>query len=344
MAEEKSELPTQRRLQKAREEGRVAVSREVSMLAGLSAGIVAVGMQVNSGATARWMAASLRATGQADAQSLHAAALAILWGIAPPALAAAAGFAAATLLQTGFLVRAASLKPDLSRISPMSGLKRLVSPQTIVQMVKSVAKLGVLGICLFVAVRRVLPALPAEPFTTPGLLLHQLASQGKLLILMLLGAQAAIAGADLLWERMHHMKQLRMTFQEVRDEHKESEGNPLVKQRQRQLARSRARRRMMQAVPKASVVITNPTHYAVALAYEKGSQGAPRVVAKGADEVAARIRELARESRVPIVANPPLARALFRVELDTEIPTEHFKAVAEVIAFVWRLKNRTGRL
>ncbi len=101
---------------------------------------------------------------------------------------------------------------------------------------------------------------------------------------------------------------------------------------------------MMQAVLKASVVITNPTHYAVALAYEKGSQGAPRVVAKEADEVAASIRELARESRVPIGANPPLARALFRVEFDTEVPAERFKAVAEVIAFVWRLKNRTGRL
>ena len=344
MAEEKSELPTQRRLQKAREEGRVAVSRELSMLAGLSAGIMAISMQTDSRGIARWMAASLQATEPAGAQSLHAAALAILSGIAPPALAATGGFAAATLLQTGFLVRAASLQPDFTRVSPIAGLKRLVSPQTLVQLVKSIAKLGVLGICLFVAVTRVLPALPAEPFTTPGFLLHQLASQGKSLVLMLLGAQAAIAGADLLWERVHHMKQLRMTFQEVRDEHKESEGNPLVKQRQRQLARSRARRRMMQAVPKASVVITNPTHYAVALAYEKGSHGAPRVVAKGADEVAARIRELARESRVPIVANPPLARALFRVELDTEVPAEHFKAVAEVIAFVWRLKNRTGRL
>ena len=343
MAEEKSELPTQRRLQKAREEGRVAVSREMSMLAGLSAGIAAVGLQTDNGGVARWMAASLQVTGQAGAQSLHAAALAILSGIAPPALAAAGGFAAATLLQTGFLVRTASLQPDLSRINPIAGIKRLLGPQTLVQLIKSTAKLGVLGVCLVVAVRRVLPALPAEPFTTPGLLLHQLASQGKSLVLMMLGAQAAIAGADLLWERIHHAKELRMTFQEVRDEHKESEGNPLVKQRQRQLARSRARRRMMQAVPKASVVITNPTHYAVALAYEKGSNGAPRVVAKGADEVAARIRELARESRVPLVANPPLARALFRVELDTEIPAEHFKAVAEVIAFVWRLKNRTGR-
>ena len=344
MAEEKSELPTQRRLQKAREDGRVAVSRELSMLAGLSAGIVALGMQTDTGGIARWMAVSLQASGQAGTQSLHAAALAVLAGIMPPGLAAAGGCAAATLLQTGFLVRGAALRPDVSRVSPLSGVKRLLSPQSLVQLLKSVAKLLLLGICLDVAITRVLPALPAEPFTTPGLLLHQLASQGKMVALMLLGAQAAIAGADLLWERMHHMQELRMSFQEVRDEHKESEGNPLVKQRQRQLARSRARRRMMQAVPKASVVITNPTHYAVALAYEKGAQGAPRVVAKGADEVAARIRELARESRVPLVANPPLARALFRVELDTEIPAEHFKAVAEVIAFVWRLKNRTGRL
>jgi len=101
---------------------------------------------------------------------------------------------------------------------------------------------------------------------------------------------------------------------------------------------------MMASVPKAAVVVTNPTHYAVALAYDRGARGAPRVVAKGADEVAAKIREVARESRVPIVANPPLARALYRVELDTEIPAEHFKAVAEIIAYIWRMRSRVGRL
>jgi flagellar biosynthetic protein FlhB len=134
-----------------------------------------------------------------------------------------------------------------------------------------------------------------------------------------------------------------MSRQEQKDEHKASEGNPQVKQRLRQLARTRSRRRMLKAVPKAAVVITNPTHFAVALAYERGTRGAPRLVAKGADEVAERIRGIAREHRVPIIANPPLARALFHVDIDTEIPPEHFKAVAEIIAYVWRMRTKAAR-
>jgi flagellar biosynthetic protein FlhB len=163
------------------------------------------------------------------------------------------------------------------------------------------------------------------------------------LVLMMLGAQAAIAGADLLWERYNLARKLRMSRQEQKDEHKDSEGNPQIKQKLRQLARTRARRRMMKAVPKAAVVITNPTHFAIALAYERGTKSAPRLVAKGADEVAERIRDIAREHRVPIIANPPLARALFRIEIDTEIPPEHFRAVAEIIAYVWRMRAKAVR-
>ncbi len=135
---------------------------------------------------------------------------------------------------------------------------------------------------------------------------------------------------------------MRMSRQELADEHKQTEGDPAHKAKLRALRRARARRRMMAAVPTATVVITNPTHYAVALAYERGGQGAPRVVAKGMDEVAARIRALAAEHRVPLVANPPLARALHRVDVDSEVPAEHFKAVAEIIAYVWRLRGQAA--
>jgi flagellar biosynthetic protein FlhB len=164
------------------------------------------------------------------------------------------------------------------------------------------------------------------------------------LILLLLGAQAAIAGADLLVVRLRYARRQRQSRHELKEEQKSTEGNPQIKQKLRQIARARAKRRMMAAVPKATVVVTNPTHYAVALAYERGGRGAPRVTAKGADEIAARIRELAQEHRIPIVANPPLARALYRIDIDTEIPSEMFRAVAEVIAYVWRLRNRAGRL
>ncbi len=139
---------------------------------------------------------------------------------------------------------------------------------------------------------------------------------------------------------LRHAGTLRMSRQEQRDEHRESEGDPAVKGRIRRIRLARARKRMMAAVPKATVIITNPTHYAVALSYDQTNGGAPRIVAKGMDAMAARIREVAQANRVPIVANPPLARALYPLELDREVPTEHFQAVAEIIAYVWRLRRQ----
>ncbi len=344
MSEEKTEAPSQRRLEKARDDGRVAVSREMTMLAGLCAGLTALASQIRPPDIAHWFAVALQRQTFEPAQSAVWAARSIGWAVLPVGLAAAGGAIAATMLQNGFLLHAAALKPDISRISPLSGLKRLFAVQSLVQLLKSLAKLAVLGACLTLAIKRALPLLPAAPNLPPGLLIGRIEAATRGIVFLLLGAQMLIAGADFAWERIHLNKQLRMSLQEVKDEHKESEGNPQIKGRLRQLARARAKRRMMAAVPTASVVITNPTHYAVALAYERGGQGAPRIVAKGADEVAARIRELARQHRVPIVANPPLARALFRIELDTEIPAEHFRAVAEVIAFVWRLRGRKPRL
>jgi flagellar biosynthesis protein FlhB len=141
------------------------------------------------------------------------------------------------------------------------------------------------------------------------------------------------------WVRYRHAAQLRMSRQELRDEHKESEGDPHLKARLRHIRRQRSKRRMMDAVPKAAVVITNPTHYAVALVYESGDKAAPRIVAKGVDAMAARIRMVAQENRVPLVPNPPLARALYKLPLDSEIPREHFQVVAGIIAYVWRLRR-----
>ncbi len=313
------------------------------MLASLSAGTMAVAARGDGASVAHWFAASLQQTHFQGAQTWEAVARSLELGVLPAGVAAAGGYAAATLLQTGFLLRAAALQPDLSRLSPFAGFKRMVGAQGLALVVKAFAKLAVLGACLALALRRVLPALPLAPFELPHLLYSQIIAHGWHLLLLLLGAQAAIAGADVLWERFSLARKLRMSHQDLRDEHKESEGNPQIKHKLRQLARVRAGRRMMQKVPKAAVVITNPTHYAVALTYERGAQGAPRLVAKGADDVAAKIRELARDNRVPIVANPPLARALYRVELDTEIPAEHFKAVAEIIAYVWRMRAQALR-
>ena len=172
-----------------------------------------------------------------------------------------------------------------------------------------------------------------EPAASLGLL-------GAMTLKMLIAAVAVmtlIAGADLAYQRIRLRNELRMSRTEIRDEYKEQEGDPMVKAKLRQIRQDRSRRRMMQAVPKADVVITNPTHYAVALRYDRDAMEAPVVVAKGLDRVALKIREIAEANRVPIVENPPLARALHAtVELDDPVPPEHYKAVAEFISFVWR--------
>jgi flagellar biosynthetic protein FlhB len=342
MAEEKTESPTARRLQRARAQGRVAFSREVTIFAGLTAGLAVVLAQLQVGSVAAWFDAALRQSRYLGAPTWHGFGRTLAASALLPALASSAAAWASGLLQTGFLLQLASLQPDPARISPLSGLKRMFGTHALVQALKSVGKLGLLGFCLYVAILRLLPRLPVLPLLPPSRILSTV-RDGGVVLLLLLGAQAAIAAADLLWERIHFARQQRMSVQEVKDEHKDTEGNPQVRQRLRQLARLRARRRMMKAVPKAAVVITNPTHYAVALSYQRGAQGAPRVVAKGADEVARRIRELARAHHVPMVANPVLAQGLFRIDIDTEIPPEHFRAVAEIIAYVWRMRARAGR-
>ena len=161
------------------------------------------------------------------------------------------------------------------------------------------------------------------------------------MLLGILMVLTVLAGLDYAYQRFHMLQSLRMTRREVKEEHKQSEGDPIIKARLRQIRMERARRRMMAAVPGASVVITNPTHFAVALQYDMGEAGAPRVVAKGADLIAQRIRTIAEENSVPIVENPPLARALYAsVEIDREIPPEHYRAVAEIISYVYRLKGK----
>jgi len=339
---DRTETASARRLEKAREQGDVAISKELTLLAGLAGGTAVLGAQIAAAgsAPAAWFAAMLRHGNMDTGVAMWAAAATILRATLPTAIGSTLAVAGATLLQTGFLLRLAALQPDLSRISPMKGLKRMLSPETLMQAGKSLAKLLVLSFALWLALRRMMPGLAVAARWPTAYLGHRLVIEASRLLLLLAGAQLAIGLADLFFVRLRHAAKMRMTRQEQRDEHKELEGNPLVKQRLRQLARLRAKRRMMAAIRTATVVVTNPTHYAVALTYARGARSAPRVVAKGVDDVADRIRLEAREHRIPMVANPPLARALYRVELDTEIPVEHFKAVAEIVAYIWRLRPR----
>lgn len=348
--EDRTEAASARRLQRAREQGHVPLSREVGPLAAL--GAVTLALMIVGPASGRTLTLRLRdmlaESGEFDPSGAHALIVArhavslVAATAGPLVLAAVLPGAAATLLQSNFLLSTASLMPDFARLDPRRGLRRVAGRETLVQLVKALAKAGVLGFAMWRVLKSDLPALFAAPLWQPELLWDRLARELARLLLLLAGAQALIAGLDLLWVRYTHAASLRMSKQELKEEHKETEGNPQIKGRLRQLARQRARRRMMAAVPKAAVVVTNPTHYAVALAYERGGKGAPRVVAKGLDEIAAKIREVAEAHKIPLVANPPLARALYRVELDMEIPAEHFRAVAEIIAYVWRLRPRTA--
>ena len=344
-AEDRTEAATPRRLQRAREEGQVPLSRELTSFAVLAAAALVLTLAVP--ASARTLAARLAVMlGQAHAidpiAALRAALLATLAAAAPFALAALLAGTASVLLQTGFLFNPAALRVDLARISPLAGLKRLFGVTTLLDTGKALLKAAAAGTLLVIVVQGALPELRMAVFwTAPALLDHAT----RLLVQMLLAVlavQGAVALFDVVRTHLKHASDLRMSREDLREEMRETEGDPQVKARLRQLRMQRARRRMMAAVPKATVVVTNPTHYAIALAYDRAAGRAPLVVAKGVDAVAARIRAVAEENKVPLVANPLLARALFRVELDAEIPAEHFQAVAEIIAYVWRLRGRAG--
>ena len=341
--QERTEAATARRLAQAREEGRVPLSREAAPFAALAA--AALLLTLLAPAAARAMLARLallleQAHTLSPAAALHVAGVATVLGAAPFVLGGALAALGAVLAQTGLLLHPAGLLPDLSRISPRQGVARLFSATSALEAGKALVKLAAAGIAVWVVLGDALAWLPAALGWTPAHVLGRAAHAVRAMLLALLLVQGAVAGLDIARARRAHLASLRMSRQELREEHKETEGNPHVRARIRRLRQQRARRRMMAAVPQAAVVVTNPTHYAVALAYARGSVEAPRVVAKGVDEVAARIREMAQAHRVPLVANPPLARALHAVELEAEIPRELYQAVAELIAYVWRLRAR----
>ncbi|MBN8875703.1 MAG: flagellar type III secretion system protein FlhB [Rhodospirillales bacterium] len=344
---EKTEPATQRRRQRAREAGQVAISRELASFAGLAVGIGA--LLVASGPVSQALTVRLAVfLAQADATQLAGsvglarAAEATLLAGAPIVLLVLLAGAGTVLLQSGFLLGGAGLRPNLGRLSPRAGLKRLVSGENLAEAGKSLVKIAVIAAALWWGLSGAVGRLVLETRDAPQHIpAHLLPLLGRV-ALVILAMQAAIAGWDLLLVHRRLGRQLRMSRQDIRDELKETDGDPAIKARIRQIRLHRARRRMRAAVAKATVVVTNPTHYAVALAYDRKTSAAPKVVAKGTDLMAARIREVAEEHRVPIVANPPLARALFRVELDREIPPEHYQVVAELIAYVWGLRSGGG--
>lgn len=354
MAEEldlsqKTEEPTLRRLDEARKKGQTASSREINhwfMIGAGSLWIAVFGPQVarDLGVVLLKFVESPHAM-PTDSEHLRIILLHLMRDVAGvlalPVAIMTAGALAAGVLQGGFVIALDRIMPNFDRISLFSGAERLFSMRAILEFVKGIVKL-----CIVAAVVTMLmmPQMKGLANFT-GLDMVQVAATiydlSKSVFLDVLVVVSVIAALDFLYQRYEFRKSLRMSRQEMREEYKQTEGDPTIKNRLRQLRMERARRRMMAAVPEADVVITNPTHFAVALKYEPTEMNAPKMVAKGADLIAKKIREVALENDVAIVENPPLARALYSgVELDQEIPKEHYKAVAEIIGYVFRLKKK----
>ncbi len=228
------------------------------------------------------------------------------------------------------------VRPQFSRVSPIKGFERIFSVQGLVEFGKSIFKIAVVGIMMFFVMRtdflHSIDAMFTDPMVVPSLLYGSI----KKMMIVILAATATLSVADFFWTRHHWFSQLKMTKQEVKDENKQAMGDPVVKARQRSLMRSRARQRMMNNVPRATLIIANPTHYAVALRYVREESDAPIVVAKGTDLVALKIREIAEEHQIPVFEDPPLARSMFaQVSVDSVIPPAFYKAVAELIHRVY---------
>ena len=348
-SEDRTEPATQKRVDQARDAGNVPVSREAAALASLCAVVVILSYQM-PGMTHHAIPILRGFVNRAADQTLlGAAGFRLAAGgladfIVPPLLAAAVAGGVAVFIQTNFLIHLGALEPKMSRVNPVAGFKRIFGTSGYVEFAKSIGKLSFVAAAIWMAVASDLPGVLRLPFQNSNAILAIVIRFSYKILLVGLSVQAVVAAIDVGWVRFRHARNLRMSKQDIRDEAKDTEGNPQVKAKIRRIRIVRARRRMMSKVPTATVVITNPTHYAVALLYDRTVNPAPRVVAKGVDEVAARIRELAQTHNVPMVANAPLARALYRLELDSEIPAEHYKAVAQVIAFVWGLRRSSARL
>ena len=344
---EKTEPASQKRLDEAREQGNVPRSRELATCSVLLVAGCALWMLggrltaqlgsllANSLAFERGMAFDM------DLLVSRAASLLmdVLMAFAPMAAALMLVAVGAPLLIGGWNFSSKAFTPNFGKLNPLSGLGNLVSSNALVELGKAVGKTVLVGIVAWIVLRGkqdAVMALALEPLNVGSAHLGQLLLQSFLLIV---AALVAIAAIDVPYQLWHHASKLKMTREELRQEAKESEGNPEIKAKIRATQREMARRRMMSEIPTADVVVTNPTHYAVALKYADGKMRAPKVVAKGADEVAAKIRELAAEHHVPLLEAPPLARALFRhAELGDEIPEALYTAVAEVLAYVFQLK------
>jgi flagellar biosynthetic protein FlhB len=355
MAEEsegndRTEDPTPRRLEEALRRGDVVKSTEVNtwfMIAGgtLLIMVFAAPAATSLEATLQGLLAKsylVSTDGPALVALMKTLAMEVLGAFGIPLLLLCIAALAGNVVQHRLVFSTEPIKPQLSRISPAAGLARLFSRQALANFAKGLVKLGVVGAVMASLLwpqRHLLSALVA---TDPAVILPFTRTLAMKMLGTVVAILAIVAIADYLFQYRQWFERHKMSLREMKEEFRQTEGDPAVKGKLRQLRQTRMRKRIMAAVPKASVVITNPTHFAIALRYERG-MNAPVCVAKGVDLIARKIRQVAEEHDIPVVENPPLARALHgTVEIDQEIPQEHYRAVAEIIGYIMRLRRIAG--
>lgn len=348
--QERTEPATPKKLEDARKKGQVAKSRELSSVAILSAGAIylffcAKGHTVELGRllTKTFLDIPAFATQEIPLyEYLYSKIPELLWFIFPIMLVLTVTAILVNALQTGFLFSVEALTPKASKINPISGLQRIVSKRSLVELAKSIFKLAIVGWAAATTLKAAFDRLIPLIYQEAPQIMTVLGEEAMNILVKCCWVILILAVLDFFYQRWEHAENLKMTKQEVKDEHKQTEGDPLVKSRIRSIQREMARKRMMEEVPKADVVITNPTRLAVALRYDPSKDSAPVIVAKGARKTAARIRELARLHHIPLVENPPLAQNLYNLEVGQEIPAETYQAVAEILAYVYGLKGKRG--
>ena len=350
--ESKTEEPSAKKLSDARAKGDVVKSADIPQLASLT-GAVSVILLAGGWLTRDLMAALYPFIAHAGTIEISSGGAVLLMKQAvmaamPPLLlvmiVTCTMGVIANVSQTGFMLTTDKLKPDFSKLDLLKGVTRILGPDGLMQFAKSVVKIFVTGLIAWMVLKPNVGEVRNLVGMDPSLLLPEAIKLSKKMLIMVIIFLVATAAFDYFWQRIRFMNRMRMTLQEVKEEYKQSDGDPHIKGKRRQIQMQRSRQRMMQAVPKATVVVMNPTHYAVALRYEPGETPAPMCVAKGVDELALKIRAVAEEHGVTVLEDPPLARALYAsVEIDEEIPIEHFEAVAKVISFVMNGKKPQAR-
>lgn len=347
---ERTEAPSQRRLEQAREEGQVPRSRELNSFALLGAAALGLWMSAdglrNSFAALLSSALSIPRSLLVDPTAMTEVfatfSISALFAVAPLLGALFLVAFVSPLLLSGWLVSTKACMPDFSRLNPIKGFGNMFSLTGLAELAKAIGKvILIIGVAAWVTLGQTEATMGLAAESLPAAIVHGSRIIG-LCFLAVVGSLALIAALDVPWQIWHYRSKLKMSREDLRQEAKEQEGDPQVKAQIRSQQREMARKRMMEAVPKADVVVVNPTRYAVALRYDESRMRAPRVVAKGMHLIAGRIRELAEENSVPILQAPPLARALYRhADVGDEVPAALYAAVAEVLAWVFQLRRHS---